>query len=549
MSMDQFTINLLIVVSMALTIVVVFIALNWLAGRFIGAMIAVPALGKFAEGAKLLRRNLRWILALLCLVLLLGVTGAGAYLMHRGDDLTELARGLAERIPRSFWLDLAIGAVKVVGLVVAVAMGLWLIRRVLDYACRQAKAFEGIKANDESIEEFFMALRRTVGRGAWLFVLAYSAIALNLPPVMGGFLLVVLKTYLIIAVGLLCWRALDAFIDSIDALSKKYSSSRGLLLYYEHLRPLVPLLRRSIEYVIYVTVASLVVLQVELIAPLAGWGPRLIRIIGVVFLSRVVIEITNLLVEEILVTRARLNLEQKQRRQTLVPVIRSGIKYAIYFCAAVIVLKELGINPTPVLAGAGIVGLAVGLGAQNMINDVVSGFFILFEEHFLVGDFIKAGEAEGMVESIDLRTTRIRDNDGRHHILRNGSIGALVNYSKSYTHAVVEVGVAYESNLDQVLTVLKSVGEKLCEIHDDVIEPTVVKGLKAFGESELTIRTVTKVKPGRHLQAERDFRKLIKEAFDEQGIEIPYARRVVIFQNPEEDQPAGRQLVDPVPVS
>ena len=102
----------------------------------------------------------------------------------------------------------------------------------------------------------------------------------------------------------------------------------------------------------------------------------------------------------------------------------------------------------PILAG--IAGLAVGLGAQNLINDMVSGFFILFEEHYLVGDFVKIGEAEGTVESIDLRTTRIRDNAGRHHIIRNGQINDLVNYSKDYTNAVVQVGVAEVQHADPV---------------------------------------------------------------------------------------------------
>jgi small conductance mechanosensitive channel len=253
------------------------------------------------------------------------------------------------------------------------------------------------------------------------------------------------------------------------------------------------------------------------------------------------------LVQETLITRARLSEDQKQRRQTIVPLVRSIIKYGIYFSAAVIVLKQLGINPTPVLAGAGIVGLAVGLGAQNLINDVLSGFFILFEEYFLVGDFIRVAEAEGTVESIDLRTTRIRDNDGRQHILPNGQIIGVTNYAKQYTYAVVDVGVAYESDIDIVFEVLDAVGKRIQESDSDVLEPTQVKGLQAFGESELTMRTVTKVKPGRHLQVERDLRKMIKEAFDDQDIEIPYARRVVILQQPDAQALAGGEAPDPVP--
>ena len=249
----------------------------------------------------------------------------------------------------------------------------------------------------------------------------------------------------------------------------------------------------------------------------------------------------HFLLEELLLKKEGQTPEQRQRRATLVPLFRSILTYLIYFAAGIMILKELGINPTPILAGAGIAGLAVGLGAQNLINDMVSGFFILFEELFLVGDFVKIDEAEGVVESIDLRTTRIRDNAGRHHIVRNGKIADIVHYSKGFTNAVVEVGVAYESDLNKVLAVLKSTGEMLHAENDMVLEPTSVKGLDEFGESELLLRTVTRVKPGCHLQVERDLRKRIKDAFDAADIEIPYARRVLIIRN--EEAPVAEQAV------
>ena len=277
--------------------------------------------------------------------------------------------------------------------------------------------------------------------------------------------------------------------------------------------------------------ATLVIMQIGAIAALAGWGPRIIQVIGIVFMARVVKELITFLLEESMLRKADLTPQQKQRRATMVPLFSSMMTYAIYFVAGVAILKVFSINPTPILAGAGIAGLAVGLGAQNLIDDMVSGFFILFEEHFLVGDFIQIGDATGVVESIDLRTTRIRDNAGRHHIIRNGQIIDLVHYSKDYTNAVVEVGVAYESDLNRVFDVLKSTGEELKAENGMVLEATLVKGLDNFGESELLIRTVTRVKPGCHLQVERDMRKRIKDAFDAHGIEIPYARRVLIMQS------------------
>jgi small conductance mechanosensitive channel len=527
--MDLLIKNVLVIAAEVAAIVVVFILLNWLARRIITSVIAAPALQKFEPAAMLAQRNLRLILVLICLLIVAGVVGANGYLMWNGEALAEYTLNLVRNIPRGFWIDLGVAAGKVAGILIITAVLLKYVRRALDLGCARAKAYEGLRANDESIQQFFTTLTKIVVRGSWLFVLAVSTRLLQFPSAVPDTLVIALKIYLIIATGILIWRALDALVDSAEALSKKYASGWDLLRVYERLKPLVPLLRRSIEYVIYVTVATLVVLQVEIIAPLAEWGPRLIRIIGAVFIGRVVIELVNFLLEETLLTRAKLTAQQKQRRETMIPLFRSILAYAIYFVVAIVVLKEVGIDPTPVLAGAGIIGLAVGLGAQNLINDVVSGFFILFEEHFLVGDFVKSGEAEGVVESIDLRTTRIRDGAGRHHILRNGQIAELVNYSKEYTNAVVHVGVAYESDLNHVYSVLRDLGQKLFESRDDVLKPSEVKGVEEFGESELLIRIATRVAPGRHLDVERALRKLIKEAFDAHGIEIPYARRVLIM--------------------
>lgn len=311
-----------------------------------------------------------------------------------------------------------------------------------------------------------------------------------------------------------------------------------MLRHYDSFRHLVPLLRKTIEYVLIVFVVSLAVEQVEWAASFAKWGPVLIRVIGIIFLSRVIVEIVNLLIQEFMIKRAKLEPEQRKRRQTIVPLIESILKYVIYFNAAFLIIKQFGIDPTPFFAGAGIIGLAVGLGAQNLVNDMVSGFFILFEDYYLVGDFIKAIGAEGTVERIDLRTTRIRDPSGRLHILRNGQIDQIVNYSKSYTFAVVDVGIAYESDVDKAFECLTNCGELLRERNKDVLEPTTVCGLDAFAESELTVRTITKVKPGTHLSVERQLRKMIKQAFDRDGIEIPYARRVLITQNADENTPA-----------
>lgn len=534
-TLEPLHINLLSIAGAVVALVIAFAIAGWILGRLLRVLASVPAMNRFEGPIDVVRTNLRLLLMLACVLASVGAIGGGAWLMYQEEIIWEYLLAQVRSIPPEFWMDLGIGLGKSIGLAIAAAIVLRWVRRALDALCAKAKAFEGIKANDESIEQLFTTLRNTVRRASWLYVLALSVTFVGLPLVVHEFLLLLIRVYLIIAAGVLASRSLDAVIASLDALSRKYSSKKNLMRYYDQLSPLVPALRRAVELVIYLFVATVVVGQIAAIASLAEWGPRLIKVIGYVFASRVVVELANLFVDEAFVRRADLTEDQKKRRMTMVPLFKSIIKYIVYFGTGVFIIKQLGFDPTPVLAGAGILGLAVGLGAQNLISDMVSGFFILFENYYLVGDYIRAGEAEGVVESIDMRATRIRDHAGRLHIVRNGKIDELINYSKEYTFAVVEVGVAYDSDLSEVVAALEDAGQRMFDAHEDVLEPVQVLGLDNFGESELTYRTVTKVKPGRHKAIEREMRRVIKDVFDEQGIEIPFARRVLIFENADGD--------------
>ena len=310
-------------------------------------------------------------------------------------------------------------------------------------------------------------------------------------------------------------------IDSLDALSIKYSSPDNLLQYYEQLRDLVPLLKTCLEYIIYVLMATLVIQQIEFVANLASWGTVGIKLISIFLLSRILISVAYLIVEELLLKFQSATESQEQRRQTITPLIQSIAKYVIYFGAAILILETIGIDPGPILAGAGILGIAVGLGSQNLINDIVSGFFILFENYYLVGDYIETDQASGFVESIELRTTRIRHYLGQVYIVRNGDITSITNFSKDFIYAYVEVGVDYNTNLSHVKKIIETVGHQLQETNNDILEPTKVDGIKEFGDIRMSIFTITKVKPGKHVQVKRILRQLLKEAFDREGIYIP----------------------------
>ena len=247
----------------------------------------------------------------------------------------------------------------------------------------------------------------------------------------------------------------------------------------------------------------------------------LIEIFLIIVLSRMLISFTHLISEELLLNADNLTETQQKRRQTITPLLQNFTKYFIYFGAGILLLETLGIDPGPILAGAGILGFAIGLGAQNLINDIVSGFFILFENYYLVGDYIETDHASGYVEAIELRTTRIRHYLGQVYILRNGDIVSITNFSKDFIYAYVEVGVDYATNLDMAQEIIERIGRKLKEENDDILEPTKVDGIKEFGDIRLSIYTVTKVKPGKHIQVKRILRQMLKEEFDRKGIYIP----------------------------
>lgn len=522
--------DILIIVAEVSLIILAFSVFHWLIGKLFKQLVKLAWLGKGDRSTRSLRRKIRRMLILHCLLLCALVIGVNAWLIYQGNNLQEYTLEVITPISPDFWKKFAIGAFQSAGIVILALIGQAIVYPILDIACNRAKKFEYITSNDQSIEEFFGFLKNNLTYIVWLSVAIGCTQFLQVPATVPKFLYIGLRIYVIIAAGLLIFKAVAAIIDSLDALSNKYSNPDNLLRFYDHLRHLVSFLKRSLEYVIYVYMATLVVQQLELVADFAAYGPRIARVIGIIFISRIFVEVANLVIEETLLKNKKLTDFEKQRRLTLIPLIRSSLRYAIYFGASISVLYTLGIDPTPIVAAAGIVGLAIGLGAQNLINDMVSGFFILFENYYLVGDFVEVGKAMGIVEAIDLRATRIRNPDGQQHIIRNGDIGELINYSKEYTNAVVEVGVAYQSDLDHVYRVIEEIGKVLKQEQSVVIQPTRVDGLNEFGESDLVVRTVTKVKPGTHLRIERILRKMIKDTFDREGIEIPFARRVLIFQ-------------------
>ncbi|ELS01589.1 small-conductance mechanosensitive channel [Xenococcus sp. PCC 7305] len=521
--MTNLTINIITIIAEVLLVFIFFFLVNWCFGRMYRKIFQIPLIEKFSKNFSLatIRRQVRNCIFFFNFILSLMIIGLNGYLIYRGENVREYSLQLFLTIPREFWNDLGLGIVKSIGVIIGASIALRIFNPLIDKLSQYVQDFDEISDNDQSIASFFEALKKNINSASWIAIAILCAEFLILPPIVSKYLYILLRIYLIISIGLLLFKVVAVIIDSLDALSVKNSSPDNILRFYDKLRHLISFLKRCLEYITYVFMATLCIQQIDFIANLAVWGASGIKLISILLISRILISVAYLAVEEFLLSSDSLTNAQRQRRQTITPLIQSSAKYIIYFGSGVLMLDSIGVDPGPILAGAGILGFAVGLGAQNLINDIVSGFLILFENYYLVGDYIETDEASGYVEAIELRTTRIRNYLGQVYIIRNGDINSITNFSKGFIYANVEVGVDYNTNLDLVQEIIEQVGIQLKAECEDILEPTQVEGIEEFGEIRLSIYTITKVKPGRHVQIKRIVRQVLKEAFDREGIYIP----------------------------
>jgi small conductance mechanosensitive channel len=215
----------------------------------------------------------------------------------------------------------------------------------------------------------------------------------------------------------------------------------------------------------------------------------------------------------------------KKRADTLSSIIRYGLHVFIFIMASMMILKELGVEIGPIMATAGIAGLAIGFGAQKLVEDVISGFFILLEDQIRVGDVVQIADKGGLVERITLRMVILRDLSGNVHYVRNGLVGVVTNMTKEYSFYLFDVGVAYRENVDEVIEILKEVDEGMRqdpEFQKDILDPIEILGLDKFDTSAVIVKARTKTKPIRQWAVGREFNRRLKKIFDERNIEIPF---------------------------
>jgi len=301
------------------------------------------------------------------------------------------------------------------------------------------------------------------------------------------------------------------------------------------------LLRRFVVSLIYfgITLALVHVWGIDLF----GWISSLFsdafwdkaRKIGWMLLITVLIwELANTLIENYLeaADKAGNKLERSGRARTVLPLLRTVLFVIIGIIVVLTSLSTLGVDVTPMLAAAGVIGIAVGFGSQKLVQDVIGGIFILFQDTIAVGDFIEVAGHEGLVEKLTLRTVHMRDLVGVAHTVPISEVTTIKNYTKGYSCADLTITAAYKEDIDQVLDVIREVGEDLRtsgELASDILQPIEVLGLDEFGDSAVVCKARIRTKKMKHLPVKRAFNRLLKLRFDELGIEIPFPHQTIFF--------------------
>lgn len=259
-----------------------------------------------------------------------------------------------------------------------------------------------------------------------------------------------------------------------------------------------------------------------------------IQILLIIVLTMILLKVATFVTRRIsgILSRQSSDIEYTKRSGTLSGVVHWILRVVILAVALFMVLDKLGVPVAPILTAAGVVGLAVGFGAQNLVQDFISGFFLLLEDQVRVGDVVAIGDKAGLVERVTLRMVILRDQAGTVHFIRNGKIDVVSNRTKEFSHYVFTIGIAYRENVDEVIKVLRGIDEGMRQdpaFKDDILAPLDVLGLDSFGESSVNIKARTKTKPIQQWRVGREFNRRIKMKFDELNIEIPFPHQTIYF--------------------
>lgn len=263
------------------------------------------------------------------------------------------------------------------------------------------------------------------------------------------------------------------------------------------------------------------------------FGEGILKIIAIIIVAQLLIRFGKVMIHNIFKIRNISPLRTNVRREeTLSKLLDNILSYVVYFIAFLTILSVMNIDVKALLAGAGIVGLAVGFGAQSLVKDVITGFFIIFEDQFSVGDHVRIGQFEGNVETIGLRTTKIKSWTGEVHIIPNGSILEVTNFSINNSVAVVDIAIPYKEDIEKAQRVIEGLLETMPERYGELVKRPELLGIQNLGPTEVTLRIVAETQPMQHAALARNMRKDIKLELDQNGIDISYPRVVMLSKDP-----------------
>jgi small conductance mechanosensitive channel len=320
-----------------------------------------------------------------------------------------------------------------------------------------------------------------------------------------------------------------AFLTARLASSVLILSGENRESWQKYLQPF-----RTLSNVFFVLIAAALVLK-SLDVNLTGEGIRLVRIVGIIAGAYVISKIISLAVaqmERVVESKDPAMSEAEKRAKTLGKIINSTAIVIVVGVSIMMILSEFGMNIAPIITGAGIAGLAVGFGAQNLVRDVISGFFLIFEDQIRVGDVARINGIGGAVENIRLRTMVLRDFEGIVHIFPNGEIKQVANLTKEFSYYVINLGVAYKENVDEVMELLAQIGEELQKdpaYAPSILAPLEIMGVDDFAASQIIIKMRIKTLPLRQWIVGRELRRRIKNTFDARKIELPFPQLNVHF--------------------
>jgi small conductance mechanosensitive channel len=258
----------------------------------------------------------------------------------------------------------------------------------------------------------------------------------------------------------------------------------------------------------------------------------LVTIAIILLVAMILSELVNAMVERYLRRRQGewQAAERNARMRTLMPLLRNAFRVLLVVMVTLIVLSELGLNIAPLLAGAGVVGLAIGFGAQTLVKDVITGIFILVEDTIAIGDVIDLDGRAGVVEAMTIRSIRLRDGAGAVHTVPFGAVATVKNMTKDFAYAVFDINVSYREDVDRVMTIVREIGTSLQSdpsFQRSILEPIEVQGVEQFTDTTIKIRARIKTRPMRQWDVAREFNRRLRQTFEEKGVEIALPERIV----------------------